>query len=175
MELKRKFDPADLAAWQLAKASAARLGLPEPSPPAPTHVEVRHTGTNPEQNFSRRLVEQAVLAGLMRVEGDRLYLKTAPDQDDLGFTIRRAPGYYQASTGERIPIGEMAMTRMLRTGMGDLTRAEAVTWLTARGAPQTDYEVTNAYECVLDAEQHAMYRAVPDAKGRRVAAHTLED
>lgn len=174
MELKRKFDPAELLRWELAAERAKRLGAAEPPPPTPTHVEVRHTGSRAEQNFSRRLVEQAVLAGLMRIEGDRLYLKTAPDEDDLSFALKRTPGYYQTSTGERIPISEMAMTRMLRTGMGDLTRAEAVAWLAARGAPQTDYEVTNAYECVLDEAQHAKYRAVPDAKGRRVAAHKLE-
>lgn len=132
-------------------------------------VEIKHTGTNPEQNFSHRLVEQAIVEGWASLDGDRLTLRGQPE--DLAYTVRRSPGYYCTSTGERIPVSAMAWASPQR---GTLARKEALAWLAARGKAATDYEVTNAYECVLDEAQHARFRAVTDPKGRIVGAHLLE-
>lgn len=100
----------------------------DPKVPVLSHIELRHTGTHAEQNFSRRLVEAAVKEGWMKIEGDKLALLAKPE--NLVYTIKRTPGRYD---NPKAPAG---------------------------------YEVTNAYECVLDAAQHAKFRRViPGRKG----------
>lgn len=133
-----------------------------------TGVRVKHTGLSPEQNFSHRLIEQAMAEGWVVIDGDTLTMQAKPEA--LRFRLRRVPGYYCISTGERIPVSDIAWTRMRSTGLGDLSRKEALAWLLARGRAQTDYEVTNAYECVLDEEQHAKYRAVKAPTGLLTSA-----
>lgn len=134
-----------------------------------THVTVKHTGTSPEQNFSHRLVENGVADGWIEMGGSSLVIKT--DGEPLRYEIKRTPGYYCSSTGERIPVSAMAWASQRR---GELASREAMFWLAKAGKAPTDYEVTNAYECVLAREQHDRFRAVLDAKGRVVGNHTLE-
>jgi hypothetical protein len=138
--------------------------------PRCTHVLVKHTGTSPEQNFSHRAVEQAMVDGWMHIDGDTLTVTAEPE--DLLYQVKRTPGYYCRSTGERIPISPTAWVRMRSTGQGDLSAREAKAWLLSRGKDATDYEVTHAYECVLDAEQHAKFHAVRDGASNVVAAYT---
>lgn len=126
------------------------------APQRVSHVLVKHTGLKPEQNFSRRLVESALADGWMTLDGATLTMKGDPE--DLVYLVKRDPGYYCVSTGERIPISQMAWTRMLATGIGDLSAREAKGWLLARGKAQNDYEVCQAYECVLDADQHDRFK-----------------
>ena len=87
--------------------------------------------------------------------------------------MRRTPGYYCKSTGEQIPISTLAWVRVLTSGVGDLSRLEALAWLAAHGKAASDYEFTMSYECVLDAGLHQKYRAVRAVSGNPVAAHTL--
>lgn len=136
-----------------------------------THMLVEHTGTSPEQNFADRLVEQGIDEGWIKVDGAALELRAEPEL--LQYQILRAPGYYCRSTGDRIPLSERALRR-LATRQMDTPRAEALAWLASKGLDPTDYEVTLAYECVLDAGQHERFRAVRDAASNVVAAHTLE-
>ena len=56
-----------------------------------TGVLVRHTGTDAEQKFSRRMVEQAMAEGWMRIEGNMLFVTAQPE--DLRYTITREPGH----------------------------------------------------------------------------------
>lgn len=137
-----------------------------------THVLVKHTGTGPAQNFSRRLVLQAVTDGWMQITGSTLTIKAEPE--DLFYAIKRQPGYYCISTGERIPVDELAWSQMLQTGRGDLSRQQALAWLAANGKQASDYEVTMAYECVLGDAQHAKFRAVTAVSGNLVAAYMQE-
>lgn len=132
-------------------------------------VEIKNTGVSREQNFSHRLVEQAIVEGWAILEGNTLTLRGEPE--DLVYTVKRTPGYYCTSTGERIPISAVAWGSPQR---GVLARKEALTWLLARGKAASDYEVTNAYECVLAEHQHNKFHAVTDPKGRIVGAHLLE-
>jgi hypothetical protein len=118
-----------------------------------THVRILHTGTSAEQNFSHRLVENAVADGWMEVGPDHLTIKT--DGEPLRYALKRTPGYYCVSTGARIPISAMAWASVRR---GELAQREAHAWLTKNGKALSDYEVTNAYECVLDAGQHAQFK-----------------
>lgn len=136
-----------------------------------THMLVEHTGTSPQQNFSDKLVEEGIDEGWMTVEGKALTMKAEPES--LRYTILRTPGYYCRSTGERIPLSERALRRMATRQM-ETPRFEAQMWLASKGLEATDYEVTLAYECELDAGQHERFRAVRDAASNVVAAHTLE-
>lgn len=118
-----------------------------------THVIVKHTGTDEAQNFSHRVVEGGIADGWIEVGEDYLQIKT--DGEPLRYRLNRTPGYYCVSTGERIPISAMAWASPRR---GELASREARTWLAKAGKEPTDYEVTNAYECVLDADQHAQFK-----------------
>lgn len=149
MLLKRKYDQRD------------------PANPVVTGVELRHTGTHAEQNFSERLVTQAMAEGWMEIAGDTLILHT--DAGPLRYAIKRAPGYYCCHDGQPIAISELAQRERLRTGIGRLAAAEARAALAARGfagkaspdaAHPAGYLVLEHYECVLDAAQHAKFKAV---------------
>lgn len=118
-----------------------------------THVTVKHTGTGQAQNFSHRLVEGGVADGWIEVGDSQLVIKT--DGEPLRYALNRTPGYYCISTGERIPVSAMAWSSSRR---GELASREAMLWLAKAGKAPTDYEVTNAYECVLDADQHAQHK-----------------
>lgn len=165
MLLQRKFTQT---AEQIAAMQAAGQHIPA------DHVLVKHTGLQAAQNFSRRLILQAVTDGWATIERNRLTMRTAADQDDLVFTIKRDPGYYCKSTGERMPISQLAWEQLLAERVGKLAYAEAQAWLKGAGKAADDYEITMAYECELAAEQHEKYRAVEIKPGIAVAAHTLE-
>jgi hypothetical protein len=116
-----------------------------PEAPA-THARIRSFDPTRPQNFSNRLVEQALADGWMQLEGDRLTVVS--DTEGVQFTVRRGPGYYCASTGEQIPISQTAWGRFRSTGKGDLSASEAKAWLASRGRGLTDYEIVTGYECV---------------------------
>lgn len=137
-----------------------------------THVLVKHTGTEPAQNFSRRLVLQAVTDGWMKIDGDKLTIKAEPES--LVYALKRQPGYYCISTGERIPVDDLAWSQMLQTGRGDLSRQQALAWLASKGKAAGDYEVTMAYEGVLGEAQHEKFRAVHAVSGNLIAAYMQE-
>lgn len=150
MLLKRHYDPATLD-------SAA---------PVCTHVVVKHTGTSPEQNFSSRLVAQAIGECWMSIDGDRLGILAEPEP--LQYRIVRVPGTYCVHDGQRIPISDIARDERARTGVGRLSAAEAQAYLAAHGfagkaspdpAHPSGYQVIDHYECVLAAEQHARFKA----------------
>lgn len=134
-----------------------------------THVLVKHTGASARQNFSHRLVEQALVDGWMQIQGDTLVIRAEPE--DLTFRLLRTPGYYCSSSGDRIPVSTLAWSSPQR---GVLARREALAWLATNGKAEHDYEVTNAYDCVLCEEQHEKFGAVAGPKGQIVAAHRLQ-
>lgn len=163
MKLQRHYtqDPATIA---LAKARGQTL-------PA-SHVTCIHSGTSPEQNFSDRLVDTAQREGWIVIDGNTLLMKTA--DEPLRYEITRKPGYFCKSTGEAIPVTEANWLRF-RMANDQRASAEAKAWLAANGKAADDYDITTAYHCVLDATQHANYRAVSPGGGLpAVAAHTLE-
>lgn len=137
-----------------------------------THVLVKHTGSGDAQNFSERLVGAGVEAGWIVVEGETLTIKAQPEP--LRYSIRRRPGYYVAGTCDRIPLTDAAWSQALSRTEATLAPREAKAYLSQRGLPVTGYEVTRAYECVLDAEQHDKFKAIVNAKGLVVGKHTQE-
>jgi hypothetical protein len=127
-------------------------------------LEIKHTGSRPEQNFSTSLVAQWLADGLAAIDGNVLTLRTEPAA--LRYTITRGPGYYCCHTGKRIELTPEAY--------GDLSLAaiEARKYLQGAkllGKPSPDkgnpsgYRRSHAYECVLDAAQHARFKAVSGA------------
>lgn len=58
------------------------------------HIEVKHTGTQEQQNFSDTLVMHALREGWMSIAGGVLTLHAQPE--DLRYTITRVPGKYPA-------------------------------------------------------------------------------
>lgn len=132
-----------------------------------THVEVIHTGTSPEQNFSDRLVDAGVAEGWISISGDTLALKT--DGEPLRYKLVRKPGYFCKSSGEPIPISLEAWLRF-RLSNDSRARTEALAWLASHGKDSSDYEITTAYHCVLDARQHAKHRAFSEGGIVRTAA-----
>lgn len=140
----------------------------EGSPGVTSHVRVIHTGTGVDQKFSTGLVYQALAEGWVSISGDRLTLKAEPE--DLKYRIKREPGWYCCHDGARIPISAAAQREFFETGVGRLSASEARAYLEAKGfagkaSPDprhpSGYEVVNAYECELDADQHAKFAAEP--------------
>jgi len=144
-------------------------------------VELRHTGIHPEQNFSDRLVEGACAEGWMTVADGAITMQT--DVGPLRYTVKRTPGYYCCHDGKRIPISDAAQRERLRTGIGRLAAAEARAYLATHGfagkkspdpAHPAGYQVLDYYECVLDAKQHAKYKASPGALAPSIRAAEKE-
>jgi hypothetical protein len=119
-------------------------------------VQVLHTGTTPQQNFSMRLIEAGVEEGWAKLDKDKLTLKSEPEA--LVYALKRTPGYYCVSTGKPIPVSATAWARLLATGTGKLSRAEVLDWLAAQKKEPTDYALCVQYECELGAEQHAKFK-----------------
>lgn len=156
---------------ELRRLYAANSLVGADSMPLCIGVELFHTGSTPEQTFKRRLVLDACAQGWMKVDGDKLTL--ASTSDVLTYAIKRQPGYYVKSTGERIPLSDLAMSEFLTEIVANLAPAEARAFLAGRGLPADDYEATRNYHCVLNAEQHEKWRAVRDIASNTVAAHTI--
>ncbi len=162
MELQRQYTPEVLEQYEIDKAKAEAAGV-EPNRPPASHVWVKHTGTSPEQNFSTRFFEAGLIEGWLRMVdngvlgGQEIVIRAECDSGmiDLVYKVKRTPGYYCVSTGDRIPISQTAWASPRR---GELASKEAKAWLAARGLPERDYEVTNAYECVLDPDQHESFK-----------------
>lgn len=138
--------------------------------PVVSHVEIGHTGLNPQQNFSHRLIERAIEEGWIQIASSQLTMRATPE--DLVYDLVRAPGYYCKSTGAKIPTSEVAWEVFKAIGRGDRSRKEAVAWLQANSLSGDDYEVTHAYECVLNDAQHEKFKAVRSISGNLVAAYT---
>lgn len=137
--------------------------------PICTHVKVIETGVSREQNFSRRMVFAGLSEGWISLSPGTLMMKAEPE--DLEYEVVREPGYYCVSSGERIPVSQLAWEIFLQSGVGTQSSQEAKAWLASHGKAANDYEITMAYECLLREDLHDKYKATTDAKGRTVAMH----
>ncbi len=151
MELKRHFQRD--ATGELIRGSDGQ--------PALAFIEVRHTGTHPEQNFSTRLVEGGQAEGWIEIDGDELTLLAQPE--DLHYTIRRRPGRYCLHCGEKLPDDDGGPKP------GALARQHVAEKHAGQPSPDpaqpAGYFRTNAWECILDLEQHDRFRAQPLGAG----------
>jgi len=166
MLLKLIYDADDLARYHderisaIATASdkgttladALTLGEKLTRPPGIKYAEVRHTGVRAAQNFSTRLVAQGVADGWITIDGDTLTLRADPE--DLVYTIVARPGFYCCHDGKAFADRDGALLY-------------TQTYFGAEESPDQNHPHgwgrRNHYECVLDARQHAKFRAVPGA------------
>lgn len=129
------------------------------SPPQLEHVEVKHTGTKPEQNFSEGLVVDGVADGLVTLGKGRLVLHVKPE--DLFYTIKRGPGYYCCHCGVAIPDANafVAVSYLpgVTVGMQHVADAHGKAKSPDPGNP-SGYCRLNHYETVLEAKQHEKFR-----------------
>lgn len=119
-------------------------------------VIVKHTGTHPEMNFKRQRVEEALAAGWMSISQGKLTLHA--EDEDLVYTITRIPGTYCCHCDAKLDDDVR----------GDSGRRHVTTYHAGVASPDTSnpagFLVTHAYECVLDAAQHAKWNGAAVAQ-----------
>jgi hypothetical protein len=132
----------------VAKRDARGTLLNEP--PVAT-LEVKHTGTHDTQTFSRDLIDRLIADGVCSMSKGRITLHTA--QGDLCYTILRLPGQYLCCHDGVVILGG--------TLRGDVQREYVATHFPGVSSPDpqnpSGYRCVSGYECILDAEQHAMW------------------
>lgn len=114
-------------------------------------LRLLHTGVAAEQNFSVGLVTAGIEGGWISIDGDTLTLTTV--EEALRYRIRRAPGRYCCHCQAQLP--DDVAGALARLHVAQRHRGEA----SPDPANPAGYLMTNAYECELDAEQHARWRA----------------
>lgn len=129
-------------------------------PPQIDRIEVLDTGTTPEHNFSERLVAQGFVQGFMTLSKGQITLHA---QEDLKYTIKRAPGYYCCHCGAALVDANQMVEPGVTLGLKHV-RTEH------EGKPSPDpenpsgYCKLNHYETVLDSAQHAKLKFNPKKK-----------
>ena len=121
------------------------------NPPPFAGMEIKHTGTSPEQNFSERFVTKGREEGWIGIADGVLTLYGTPE--NLTYTILRVPGRYSCFDGSKLPDDE--------ADQGTLARAYIAEHHAGALSPDPEnpagYYKINHYECVLDSEQHEKY------------------
>lgn len=125
--------------------------------PDGVRIEVVHTGTNEDQNWGAKHVQEWAEEGWMVVGDDTITILTVDDQPDLVYDIKRRPGYYAKATGERIPLSDVAMTQFMTKSLATLAPQQATAWLLSKGL-SGGYEATRNYECTLSKALHAKFK-----------------
>lgn len=182
MELKRQYDPTDLQRYKaeqeselqkareqlsglkydealtdvLAKEIVARKSI---KPPKVISLLLGHTGNSPEQNFSTDLVTEMIQLSLMELNGDTLLFHVfhAGQPVELRYYVQRTPGRYCLHCNEKLEGDENGEMARLHVAMQHA------------GVPSPDKNVPAGYvwlkhfECVLDTQQHELYKKIPGA------------
>lgn len=123
--------------------------------PPLSHIEVKHTGASPEQNFSTRLVEQGVALGFMTLGKGKITLHAKPE--DLTYKIVRSPGHYCCHCGAWLTDAAMLLGSGLTNGAQHVVDEHPGVPSPDAGNP-SGYERINHYETILDTEQHNRFR-----------------
>ena len=160
MRLKRHY--AKPEGWQPKwNRPDAKGQLPNPhraagvllNPPPLEHIQLQHTGTTPEQNFSVGLVEKGQEEGWIAIKDGQLILYGLPE--NLIYDIKRFPGRYSCFDGIKLPDDEDDSGKLARAYLAEHHPGEA--------SPDPEnpagYYKLNSYECVLSAGQHAKFCA----------------
>ena len=145
MQLKRLYDMPE--GWEPHRDEQGNLL----NAPPIKGLKLKHTGTHPEQNFSRRLVEAGVAEGWASMGRGKIVLHT--EGEDLEYTIVRMPGTYCCFCDAKLDddtTGALPRAHIAQQHAGETC---------ADKSNPAGFRVTNAYECVLDEEQHAYWNA----------------
>lgn len=120
------------------------------NPPPLSHVEMKHTGTSPEQNFSRELIEHGMREGWVQFERGELLLKVLPET--LRYTVKRTPGRWCLHCG----------VALLEDTDGAKSREHVKAFHDGVPSPDANnpagYVKTHAYECALNTAQHEKFK-----------------
>ena len=119
------------------------------NPPPFSHMEIIHTGTSPEQNFSTDFVLDGLRDGWIELSNSELRLIGQPET--MIYQVLRKPGCYCSHCGKQIDRGDRGELARLHVAMEHAGQ-------TIQGNP-AGYEVINHFECVLGAEQHERMKA----------------
>lgn len=134
-----------------------------------THVVIGHTGNEPEQTLTSKLVTSGLADGWITINGDKLVMKAFPEH--LVYTIKRGPGYFCCHNGQQIPVSTIALSELYRTGQGRIAARECAEYLAKHGytgkkSPDpkwpAGYGRIEAYDCVLEKKLHERYKASKD-------------
>lgn len=116
-----------------------------------SHIEIKHTGLHPEQNFSTRLVGAGIEEGWISVQDGKLIVHAEPEP--LVYDIVAAPGRYSCFDGEKLPDDP--------EDKGTLARQALAHQYPGMTSPDPDhpagYYKINYYECVLNAAQQEQF------------------
>lgn len=138
------------------------------NPPPLDFVALRHTGHSAAQNFPVQEIEKYTAEGWCREEGEKLILDVRPEA--LVYSISRRPGRWCCHCAEKLADdakGAQARMHVAQHHAGvespDKLHPAGYVWL-------------QHYECVLDEEQHELYKGEAGAVmtagwlGRRILA-----
>jgi len=123
--------------------------------PPLAHLEIKHTGTSPEQNFSDRLIAAGLAEGFISLAKGKLTLHGKPE--DLNYTVKRLPGYYCCHCGASLPDAGRMVAPGVTAGMQHVAEAHAGKKSPDESNP-AGYRRINAFECALDSKQHEKFR-----------------
>jgi len=126
------------------------------NPPPLSHIEIKHTGTSPEQNFSDRLVAAGLAEGWITLGKGKLVLHGKPE--DLNYAVKRLPGYYCCHCRSALPDAGTIVAPGVTAGMQHVADAHSEKESPDPGNP-AGYCRINYFECVLDSAQHEKFRA----------------
>lgn len=120
------------------------------NPPAMDYIELQHTGKNARQNFSDRMIDAMMGAGVASISADgMLALKVKPET--LVYKILRTPGRYccicNKNLNDNSAEGEAARNHVRSDHPGKAGPAHA----------PAGYERIHYYECVLTEDQQQKY------------------
>lgn len=143
MLLKRNYDIPE--GWEPERDAHGNLTNPLPV----KSLTLKHTGVHPEQNFSRRLIDGGLQEGWLSLGHGQVVLHT--EQGDLHYTVNKVPGSYCCFCDAKLDDDT--------TGTSGREHVREF----HEGAESPDpsnpmgFRVTNAYECTLDADEHAKW------------------
>jgi hypothetical protein len=156
MKIKRLYDTPE--GWEPERDAMGQVT----NPPPLKGIALQHTGIREGQNFSRRFVDAGLAEGWLSMARGKLTLHT--QEEDLVYSILHMPGTYCSYCDMKLDDDPSGVSN--RAHVEDRHAGEPV----ADPANPAGYRVTNAYECVLDEEQHARWNG-PAAEEARQARY----
>lgn len=124
-------------------------------PPELDYIALAHTGVEPEQNFSTKLVTDFLKQGVIEIKGKTLIFHVHPE--DLVYDIKRRPGRYCLHCGGKLPDDEK----------GELARLHVAESHQGVVSPDPNnpsgYEAINYFECMLTHSQHEKFKVKKSA------------
>jgi len=113
------------------------------------YVAIGDTGVRREQNWSPKMVKQLEDLGVLELTGDSLILSAHPEP--LVYKVLKMPGRYCLHCGDKL----------VDNVDGSMARAHVASSHPGEKSPDPEnpsgYVCINAFQCMLDAEQHDKY------------------